>query len=384
MRNREETFINQHTARNLWIVCGLFFSIFSFIYLYIFQKDVITALHYSLAQGKTHYSPLVGAIMITVVLWMVQWGINMLLRLKGAIAAFAYFPSFLLLGVLTDISYSVAYGEAINELWSWLLPVSLLLFIGSSLSLRKKLLEWTCQIKDDLELFYSNTFILVLGALMTLSIGNTNIHFHHELAIESAIKKREWVQAREVGINSLETTQTLTALRAFALSQEGMLGEYLFNYPQPYHSNGLLIDPLSASSIYYSADSIFAYLGAQPQTNESTASYLERIYRSEEGRYTATDYYLCALLLDKKLESFASELALISFEEETLPRYYQEAAMLYMLNDSTYTHAPENLSMNEHLEQFLARQKELNAPIEEKNRMRREFGDTYWWYFFYQ
>ena len=43
-------------ARIQTAVCGFLFSIFSFIYLYVFQCDVLEALHFSLAHGKTHFA----------------------------------------------------------------------------------------------------------------------------------------------------------------------------------------------------------------------------------------------------------------------------------------------------------------------------------------
>ena len=52
----------KRAARILTVACGLLFSIFSIVYLFVLQKDVVGALHYSLSQGKTHYSPLAGAI----------------------------------------------------------------------------------------------------------------------------------------------------------------------------------------------------------------------------------------------------------------------------------------------------------------------------------
>ena len=75
----------KRAARILTVACGLLFSIFSIVYLFVLQKDVVGALHYSLSQGKTHYSPLAGAIIITVVLLVFRWGINGLMGLKGPV-----------------------------------------------------------------------------------------------------------------------------------------------------------------------------------------------------------------------------------------------------------------------------------------------------------
>ena len=63
------------------VACGLLFSIFSFVYLSVFQKDVMEALHYSLAQGKTVYAPWISAVLITLVLLVVRWIINGIVKL---------------------------------------------------------------------------------------------------------------------------------------------------------------------------------------------------------------------------------------------------------------------------------------------------------------
>ena len=59
--NNESTNKNKkRTVRILTVACGLLFSIFCLVYLGVFQKDVVKALHYSLAQGKTvriHWHP---------------------------------------------------------------------------------------------------------------------------------------------------------------------------------------------------------------------------------------------------------------------------------------------------------------------------------------
>ena len=81
----------------------------------LLQKDVVGALHYSLSQGKTHYSPLAGAIIITVVLLVFRWGINGLMGLKGPVRTLSYFPSCLLLGVLTDVDRTIFHGGNIED-----------------------------------------------------------------------------------------------------------------------------------------------------------------------------------------------------------------------------------------------------------------------------
>lgn len=371
-------------ARILTVACGLLFSIFSFVYLFVFQKDVLGALHYSLSQGKTHYSPLIGAIIITVVLLIFRWGINGLLGLKGPVRALSYFPSCLLMGVLTDVNCSIFHGGSIGDKWLWLLPLLLLIYVGVTYTLRRVFRFWLNQEGSILGVINSNLTILILLCLMTVSIGNSNVNFHHELAVERAIRNRNYATARMVGGKSLETTRTLTVLRAYTMSREGTMGEHLFEYPQYYGAEGLLFEPHSQETLRLNADSLYAYLGAKPHTAEKPLDYLTRICHDEVGKHTALDYYLSALLLEKKLDKFASAVDTYCFEQDTLPRYYREAVTLYKQAHPQYSREIKDTLMVQRLDDFFSRQKEFSSPVEEKNRMRREFGDTYWWYYHYQ
>ena len=123
-------------ARIQTVVCGFLFSIFSFIYLYVFQCDVLEALHFSLAHGKTHFAPLPSAIIITLILLLLRWGVNSLLGLKGEVRALSYFPSCLILGVLTDVGRTV-YMSDYHTSWGWLLPLILLIYFLVTFWLRR-------------------------------------------------------------------------------------------------------------------------------------------------------------------------------------------------------------------------------------------------------
>ena len=374
----------KRAVRILTGACGLLFSAFSFIYLYLFQGDVLGALHYSLSQGKTHYSPLAGAIIITLVLLIFRWGINGLLGLKGSVRSLSYFPSCLLLGVLTDVNRSLYHGGNFADKWLWLLPLLLIMYVGVVFVLRRIFRHWLDHESSVIGLINSNLAILLILCLMTACIGNSDINFHHELAIENAIREKDYKAARKVGYESLDPSRTLTVLRAYALSREGTMGEHLFEYPQYYGSDGLLFSSSSQGTLRLDADSLYNYLGAKPYTAESTTDFLARICRDEVGKHTALDYYLSALLLDKKLDKFASVVEDSFFEQDTLPRYYREAIMLYKQSQPAYPRVLNDTLMIQRLQEFDKLQKEYTSPVEQKNRMRREFGDTYWWYYRYQ
>ena len=387
MSNEKENINRRRTARILTVACGLLFSIFSFTYLAIFQKEVMEALHYSLAQGKTVYAPWMTAFLLTVVLLLIRTGINAWVRLRGLLGSLSYFPSCLLLGVLTDVGHGVYHGEGIDPVWLWLLPLMLVLYvvIGKCLSPLSRMFEKPES--DGTLVTNSNLGILFLLCIMTACIGNTNVHFHHELQVEEALRKQDYEKALKVGEKQMDPSRNLTALRAYAMSREGSMGEHLFHYPQLYGAAGLLMGVSDDTALRLNADSLYTYLGDAPKLGEPALNFFHRICEEETGNYTTLDYYLSALLLEKKLDEFMKALTDMYQQEDTpLPKYYQEAYYLYnrMHPDSkTYPQVADE-EMDQRWETYTAEQTGLAGTVGEGNRMRRKYGDTYWWYYQYR
>ena len=81
------------------IVCSVLFFLFTFSYLFFFQADVMTVTQHLASGGQTFYNPLLGAILITIVLKLLQIGVSSLIRLTKRGYALTYFPSFLFLTI---------------------------------------------------------------------------------------------------------------------------------------------------------------------------------------------------------------------------------------------------------------------------------------------
>ena len=384
MNNEKSNIHKRRTARIIAVASGLLFSVFSVVYLSVFQKEVMEALHYSLAQGKTVYAPWMSAIIGTIVLLVLRWGINALVGLKGPLKALSYFPPCLLLGVLTDVGHGVYHGEGISAQWAWLLPLLLVLHVVIG-----KLLAHACElwVNPDLEegvMVNSNLFILLFLCLMTACIGNSNIHFHHELKVEEALRKQDYVMAREVGMKSMDPSRNLTALRAYAMSREGTMGEYLFQYPQLYGAAGLLMGISDDKALRLNADSLYVYLGARPALGEPAMNFFSRICEEESGNYTTMDYYLSALLLERKLEKFVQAFDELYTVRDSVPHYYQQALFLYDKMHPSNKPKVVDEAMEEQWKTYEEEKNSLAGTIGEGNRMRRKFGDTYWWYYQYR
>lgn len=373
----------EKAARMTTVVCGFLFSIFSFVYLYVFQRDVLEALHFSLAHGKTHFAPMGSAIVITVILLLLRWGVNSLLGLKGYIRSLSYLPSFLVLCALTDVGRTV-HMSAYHTVWSWLLPVLILIFVVFAYWLRGVFRNQLNVEGSRLGLLNYNLLIFFIQCLMTVLVGNTNRVFHHELEVERHLRDREYGEALNVGRLSLESTRTLTALRAMAMAHNKSMGEKLFEYPQYYGAEGLFFAGDSTSVLRYTNDSVYDLLGGKPYVGEKTLDYLSELCYTGRGKYIALDYYLAGLLLDKQVNTLAQTIDDFYEVEDSLPRYYREAMAIYRAQHVDSVFVQTDSVMQEQYIRYKTRQKEFDSSVEERNYMKREFGDTYWWYYDYQ
>ena len=384
MNNEKENKNRRRTARIIAVASGLLFSAFSFTYLSVFQKDVMEALHYSLAQGKTVYAPWMSAVLITVVLLVLRWAVNALVGLKGPLKALSYFPSCLLLGVLTDVGHDVYHGGGISDTWEWMLPLCLVLYGVLGWLLARAARLWLNPEMPDIWVVNSNFMTLLMLCFMTIGIGNTNVHFHHELQVEEALRKQDYGRALLVAEKTMDPSRNLTALRAYAMSRQGTMGEDLFRYPQLYGAAGLLMGTSDEKALRLNADSLSVYLGAKPALGEPALTFFRRICEEELGNYTTLDDYLSALLLEKKLDEFVRAFDELYTVRDSIPYYYRQALFLdSKMHPSAVTDSAD-VALEELWGKYLQKQQELSGQRGEANYMRREFGDTYWWYYQYK
>ena len=89
----------------------MLFIIFSMVYLAVFQKDLLEAIHFSVAKGNSDFHIVPAAIIVTVILLILEWGLNLLMRLRGSVKALAYLPSFLGLITMTGFGRDVYMGR---------------------------------------------------------------------------------------------------------------------------------------------------------------------------------------------------------------------------------------------------------------------------------
>ena len=380
---KHESIQIKKTARLMIGVCGILFCLFSFSFLYGMQSDVLSMSQHLLSKGRTTYSNMWGATIITSLLMLIV----ILFRRARIFAihsqALYFFPSCLILGLITCIVQDRGWDYTFHVSWISLTIYILLYLFVVWISLHYP--DTRNSAKISLSQMRINLILLALQFYMVGSIGNSNDAYHYELKTENLIMEGENSTALTIGKKSLATNRNLTALRVFALSRMGELGNKLFEYPQEYGSNGLLPNTYDSISAYNWTQQLYKHLGGYPGKGISTAKqFLEILSRHDNARPATHDYLLCAYLLDKELDKFVMNLLTFYTINDSLPAHYKEALIIYSLEKGEDNKYFTDKSVEENIKEYNNFAKQITDSIVRSNKCRREYGHTYWWYYHFK
>lgn len=373
---------HKRTARIITGVCGSLFAIFSVLYLYLMQPDLLATAQHLMSKGVTRYAPVWGALIITTVLLLLLIPMKRICVLPLRFHALYFFPSSLLLGILTSI-VPLAGWSIRTTFDNGLLYSGIIIFL---------LILWGAlhypDVRDNRNgmagLLWPNLLLLAVQFCMAASLGNTDKTYHYRLQAERLVAQGDDVQALAVGNRSLAADRSLTALRAFALSRTGQMGERLFEYPQYYGSEGLLPEPSDTVSLHGYPSLIYRHLNGRPGYNITDAAHFLRVMSRYRPSKAVGDYYLCSCLLDKDLDAFVQHVPMYYTLNDSLPRHYKEALVLYKRLHTNPSVVYEDAVTDTNYSDFLQFRSRYTKNAERSNQCRRMFGTTYWWYYYYQ
>ena len=367
------------------VMCAIVFVLFSFCWLFFFQSDVLMMAQHVLSNGLTHYNSLVGAILITLSLVILQLVVYASIRLKKRMHAFTYLPSMLALAMISSVTMQGDTGVEYGFSW-WLVVLILILWLAFMLVARL-----AQEVEEDSSYnfvsrpMWINMLIMSLMMICVAWIGNTNAVFPYRMKVERCLLEGDVDGALKVGKKSLESDGNLLMLRMFALARRNQLGEHLFEYPVTGSSAMMLPTDSLSSVVMYPADSLYRLFGARPASKMSPARYLELIMqRDTVQNMAAADYLLCGYLIDRQIDRFAHELTQYYAVNDSLPKHYREALTLYTHLRSHpvivyhYPVMDEDYDNLQELEKQYPRQSERHVKVEEQYR------GTYWYYYEYE
>ena len=119
-------FSKTYGSRPYIIMCALFFVVFTFSYLFCYQDNLLAMMQHILSNGQTHYNRLIGAIIITSLLMLLQLVLYVVTHLNGRLHILTYVPSIVLLTTLTAVDGNYTSGITIGKWW-WIAPLIIIL-----------------------------------------------------------------------------------------------------------------------------------------------------------------------------------------------------------------------------------------------------------------
>lgn len=348
------------------VVCAIVFILFSFVYIYFYQTPVLTYEQHVLSGGVTVYHPLISAIIITVVGWMIQMLVHNACRFASGCHALTYFPSMALLAFLTcgeaDGNGGLTVGTSI-----WIVAVSLVIYLAC-MAIARRWLTYSAPSSDILlssRTLTLNLGVMVLMMLFVVKTANSDSLLHRQVIAEKQLVAQDYENLANEGLNRggycyAETNPTLTLLRYIALDKRGELAERLFTQP-----------------VMGSTASLCRLEGIKPLLCK----------KKMLSRYKGFDYHLCAFLCDKNLDAFAHLLAdSIDLTKpgicDSIPVHYREALVLYQHQRSNpvVAYSDSIVEADYHdLQQLMRSSKTGNL---RRDNLRKNYQATYWNYYY--
>lgn len=367
------------------LTCAIVFMLFSFLWLYGFEADVLAAFQHVVSEGRTEYHPLLGAVLITLALQALQLLVHALLRLTNRGHALTYFPSMLALALISAISTDIA--ESYDWGFWWILvPLVLAGWVFVCLVVR-----YIQNVEPDKHLMvflsrpmWINMLVLSVMMVMVAALSNTNAVFHYRMKAEACLLRGDYEGALDAGWESLESDADLQMIRMYAMARRGELGQRLFHYPIVGGSSMMLPTSGATSFVRYPTDSLYRSFGARPARQMLPTTYLKALPATSMSK----DYQLCGLLIDRKIDDFVSLLLSSSSSGDSLdtarlPLHYREALTLYNHLRRHPVLIYRNPVMEEDFRNLQELERKYPDATERQGKVEDLYGLTYYYYYKY-
>lgn len=369
----------------------IIFSLFLFLFFLSAQNDVLTLLRSLVVHRPVEPYPLLTALLLTLVMYGLVRGVTAVLHRFRYSATIAYVSVSWLSVVLVSLPFA-----GLGRHFVLLLTAVVLALLGEYWTKRLDR-KWGSRRNLWQNFFPPVLRLLVLGLYMGIGAAATDYE-HFELRTAESIRSRNLQKAYTVGETSLACSPRLFAMRSYlmAVTAPQRLGNEVFKQPIPLHSNGaaLLFPDDELQPLLLPADSLSHLLGAARRQGEAPVAYLKRCAYAEKERKAkqaatgrvAADYYLCALLLDRNLDTFAREISQFYSSEIAsckLPRYYAEALVFYIRSRMHPVVSYRNSAIETNFRDYVELERKLKHSAERYNMLRRSYGETYWWWYTY-
>lgn len=351
------------------LVCAFVFVSFTYLYLDCYQGNILAVAQHVLSGGLTTYNYVVAPILITLVLFLFQVGVYRTCRVRRHFHGLTYFPSMLLLAILTDIPCDMDKHRGMG--WCWIAPLLLVAFCVWMYIVRN--LEPYELEHHTVNLFsrctWENLFQMIVMMVLVVLLSSSDRVFHQRMKMEKLMVEGKFDEALDVGCKSLDTDSSMTMLRIACMQRMGVLGEKLFTYPLVGGSLSMFVDSITTKAMIWKA----------PAWMCMPSPWM----RARKMRYALPrDYELCAFLLDKDLDGFVRALRkYYKLEDTSLPKHYKEALILYTHRRAHPSIVYRNSVLEADFQDYQILEHKFANLQERQTSLQDTYGNTYWYYF---
>lgn len=347
--------VNNNNSTATRMVCAIIFGLFCFIFLYRYQGDILVFKQFQASRGETHYEILLGALLVTVVLFILQIGIYFITRLKGIFHAITYFPSLIILTFLTQLdTFHISYRPQGNE-WIWQLSLLIAIWgIVTYIAIQYQKVEIEIPHNGIFsQLTFINLFTLTILILIPCLIGNNDRIFHQRIHQEYLIEQQQPDKAWQIGKYLNPENKNQVMINAYCLMQMHHLGDSLFTLQLPMGMTTLMPNTDNGYPLVLNTQAI--------------------VNKTKHHR----DYLLSKFLLKRDLDHFVEKLPKWYDLKKTLPQHYREAMVLY----TAIKPKPSLHYVSEELEPKLIEFQQLRHKGHFKE-LKDKYEHTYWYYYY--
>lgn len=366
------------------LFCALVFALFGFTFVAVYKSAEIEVFYDALATGKLQYNGYVlSAVFTSLLLGLALW-LNRFAGFRREWSAMAYVPSALLLAFFTGIDRTFFTGGKEYAVWAWAFGAGLLLYAGFSFVLNRMLFE---KIKDSSavahRIIWRNLILFVIMFMAVGCLSGSERNFRREALQYTLFKKGDMEAALAVGRHSPVASRQLSAQRAYMLSLKGELADHFFDYPVCFDSESLL--PSVERDAPIEPCAVYSHIGIERKPGEGAMDFLSRAVEQCDTNVVAREYYLTALLTERRLVDFVDKV----FEyynvgdSDRLPKHYKEALVLYAFILPSFDVRVKDEAMVRRFTAMMEAVRECGDAPMTAYLMRIVYGDTYWWYFLY-
>lgn len=335
--------------RVIRIFCGTLFALFSFCWLFFFQRELMDMAYRTLFSDYKDvvnllvHNHLVLSVIVTIILALLAIPGRYIFHFGRGLHSCNYLLSAVSLGIITGFDEHRFFAQTsttwiVTTLFVVLLPIACLVISSVPKS----------KYNDRPRTLAGNLLIMSLLFCLIGLMGNTCENTHRSLRMERLYSTGHFEELLAIGMEEEESNEAIDLIRAQAMlslptgsnPQGCMIGERLFDY------------------------SIF-----NPQRLSHTLRQLDD-----------SQAYLASCLLEGKRELFTDSIALASYT--ILPKYYMQA--LVMSADSVARSLfPQQFANEQALyNQFLTTLEQLSDEPEQfrANSTFEDYHKSYYWY----